>query len=248
MVVGSPVSLSASNLPEGATFNSETNTFSWTPTGEQAGTYENVTFQVASGDPELTDSQSITIMVVNVNDAPVLEAIGARGVTATNPLQIQLSATDANDDELTYSFAGDEISGASINAATGLFTWTPTTGQVGSYEISFTVSDGTDSDSETIVITVSAVPVVVPVVSSGGGSSFIPSGSSQGVVLGASTQRFEDGTIVKLIGKNQYYLIMNGQKIRISPYIFKRKYSKRTVVELDKAALKAIPTKKPVKK
>jgi hypothetical protein len=54
---------SASGLPEGATFDPETQVFSWTPRYNQAGTYM-VNFQVSDG--KLTDSKAITITVVQL--------------------------------------------------------------------------------------------------------------------------------------------------------------------------------------
>ncbi len=51
----------ASNLPPGASFNSETQVFSWMPANGQAGTYRNVHFEVS--DAKITDSDDITIIV-----------------------------------------------------------------------------------------------------------------------------------------------------------------------------------------
>jgi len=44
--------------------------------------------------------------------------------------------------------------GAEFNEEDGTFTWTPTAAQVGQHQITFWVTDGIDSDSETITITV----------------------------------------------------------------------------------------------
>jgi hypothetical protein len=56
---GDSLSYSGSNLPEGASFDPDTQTFSWTP--DEAGVYPNVHFEVTDG--ELTDSEDITIAV-----------------------------------------------------------------------------------------------------------------------------------------------------------------------------------------
>lgn len=66
---GDTLTYSASNLPQGATFNPATRTFSWTPTGDQAGVYSDIRFQVSDG--FLTDSENITITVKNVVVADV---------------------------------------------------------------------------------------------------------------------------------------------------------------------------------
>jgi len=62
---GDPLTYSASNLPSGASFDTGTQTFSWTPSSGQEGTYPNVHFEVTDGD--LTDAEDITITVSNVN-------------------------------------------------------------------------------------------------------------------------------------------------------------------------------------
>jgi hypothetical protein len=58
------ITLSASNLPSGATFDPTTGIFSWTPDATQAGTYPGVHFEVSDG--SLTDSEDITIHVIDV--------------------------------------------------------------------------------------------------------------------------------------------------------------------------------------
>ncbi len=60
---GDPLVYSASNLPEGASFDPNTQTFSWTPRYDQAGVYT-VHFEVSDG--ELTDSEDITITVIQL--------------------------------------------------------------------------------------------------------------------------------------------------------------------------------------
>ena len=61
---GDALTYSASNLPLGATFDTATRTFSWTPGYSQAGVYANVHFQVS--DSKMTDYEDITITVGNV--------------------------------------------------------------------------------------------------------------------------------------------------------------------------------------
>ncbi len=62
---GDPLVYSASNLPQGASFDPNTQTFSWTPRYDQAGVYT-VHFEVSDG--ELTDSEDITITVIQLYD------------------------------------------------------------------------------------------------------------------------------------------------------------------------------------
>ena len=56
---------------------------------------------------------------------------------------------------LTFSLDAGAPAGATINAKTGVFSWTPTSGQVGSWNITVRVTDqGGAQDFETIVVTV----------------------------------------------------------------------------------------------
>jgi hypothetical protein len=70
-------------------------------------------------------------------------------------LTLQLAATDPDGDELTFSAQPLPLPvGASLDGELGLFTFRPGLEHVGTLELSFQVSDGTATDSETVPITV----------------------------------------------------------------------------------------------
>jgi PKD repeat protein len=117
------INLSATGLPTGATLNSSTGAFSWTPTYAQSGTHS-VVFTVTDSN-SATDTETVAITVSNTNRAPVLAAIGAKTVAENAALTFTLSATDADGDTLTYSATGLPT-GAPLNSSTGAFRWTPT--------------------------------------------------------------------------------------------------------------------------
>jgi hypothetical protein len=190
---GNTLTYSASNLPTGASFNTSTHAFSWTPNFSQSGTYTNIHFAVSDG--TLTDSEDITIAVSNVNRPPVLNAIGNKTLNERVLLTFTISASDPDGDSLTYS-ASNLPQGASFNSSTGTFSWTPSFSQAGTYaNIHFAVSDGTLTDSEDITIPVtdfslSANPSTISFTSSGSGTfsvSITPSGAfADNVTLTAS--------------------------------------------------------------
>jgi len=66
------------------------------------------------------------------------------------PLTITLSGSDPDGDALTYT-ATELPPGATLNSP---FTWTPDFDQAGTYTVTFTASDGSLTDSETVDITV----------------------------------------------------------------------------------------------
>ena len=147
---GDSLTYSASGLPAGASFNTASGAFSWTPEDGQAGTYV-VTFEVTDG--YINDSEAVAITVSDANHAPVMDSIGAKSVDEENTLAFTIFATDPDSDPLTYS-ATDLPTGATFNSTTRTFSWTPDETQAGSYQVHFEVTDGSLSDAEDVTITV----------------------------------------------------------------------------------------------
>ena len=85
---GSTLTYSVSNLPQGAVFEQDIRTFSWLPDYKQAGTYQNVIFQVSDG--SLTMTENVTIIVYNVNLPPVLAPIEDKQVNEGEMLQFKI--------------------------------------------------------------------------------------------------------------------------------------------------------------
>src|SRR5262249_17908984 len=110
----------------------------------------------------LSDSKSLTVTVNEVNQAPVLGAIANQSVAVGQTLTFTASGTDADvpANTLTYSLTTPPT-GAAINASTGAFTWTPVSGQEGSYSFGVRVTDNGSpalSASQTVNVTVTTVP------------------------------------------------------------------------------------------
>ena len=98
------------------------------------------------------------------NQAPVLAAIGNKTVNEGSLLSFTATASDADSGQTrTFSLGAGAPTGATINATTGVFSWTPTESQgVGTYNVTVRVTDNGSpalSDFETISITVNEVNV-----------------------------------------------------------------------------------------
>ncbi|MFA4981677.1 MAG: putative Ig domain-containing protein, partial [Candidatus Omnitrophota bacterium] len=178
---GQTITYYVENLPDGAAFDSETGAFNWTPTYEQAALYENITFTASDGD--LSDPETISIIVNNVNRSPVLSPIGNKLIDETMPLTFTLSSTDPDADDVTYTCTNLPV-GAALDPNTGVFTWTPAF--PGTYEnVHFVVTDdspdGVLTDTEDIAIYVGYLPVIDPIgaqsIDEGQALSFTISGS-----------------------------------------------------------------------
>jgi hypothetical protein len=168
---GDRVVLTVSGLPTGARFTVDGNSngsFFWIPATGQRGTYI-VTFTGADrGTPIRTTSVEVTFTIDGGNRPPVLDPIGPFDAVAGMPLEIPLSATDADGDALTF-FVDPALEGASLvpgDPGTASFLWTPEASDVGNHSLTFSVSDGLWLDEETIVVTVGAVnapPTLEPI-------------------------------------------------------------------------------------
>ena len=147
---------SASNLPQGMTFDSTKAQFSWKPTYDQAGTYPDIAVTVKDVEG-LSDKKTFTIVVNNVNRPPVLEAIAPVKGVENSPVTIQLKGSDPDKEDagkLTYS-CENPPKGATLDAKTGKFDWTPDFLQAGTYDIQFKVTDtGNLSAGQTAHVTI----------------------------------------------------------------------------------------------
>ena len=141
-----------SGEPLGASISTDGD-FTYIPTEAQGpGIYP---FDVCASDGDLTDCETISVTVNEVNTAPMLNPIGNQSIIELVELTFTASASDSDlpANTLTFSLNG-EPSGASISTA-GEFTWTPTEAQgPGTYTFDVCVSDGALSDCETISVTV----------------------------------------------------------------------------------------------
>jgi hypothetical protein len=156
---GTAVTLTASGTPltlnpDAATFTGTggSKTFNWTPgsTRAQATRYP-VTFSASDGVNTVTTT--VDILVTDGNQPPALASIGARVVSAGTPLTFTISASDPEGNPITYA-ATNLPTGATFNASTRTFSWTPTCGTSASVQVTFTAGDGTSTDSETVTILV----------------------------------------------------------------------------------------------
>jgi VCBS repeat-containing protein len=156
--------------PAGATIDPDTGAFSWTPSEAQGpGSYD---ITVRASDGGLTGSQTFTVTVAEVATAPVLDPIADVSVDESTEVTFTASATDSDipTQTLTFSLGTGAPAGASIDATSGAFSWTPTEAQgPGTFDIEVLVSDGSLTDSQTFTITVAEVADPVP--PAAGGSS-----------------------------------------------------------------------------
>lgn len=143
------LSYSLSVAPEGMTIDSNTGAITWTP--ENGVTNEPVTVEVS--DASETAVQSFTITVTATNDAPVIDSTPVTVATEDEAYSYTVTATDIDGDTLEYILVTSPA-GMTINAATGVISWTPANGVVEeSVTVEVTDTQLTDSQSFTIAVT-----------------------------------------------------------------------------------------------
>lgn len=152
LVHGDQLTFSAPTLPAWLTFNSSTRLLSGTPSNANVGNHP-VLLRVTDDEGAIAN-QSFTIVVANVNDAPILAPIGSRQVDENASLTFTVSAADP-DGTTPIITANNLPAGASFNGST--FSWTPGFGEAGNYTVQFVASDGVLTDSEDVIITVGDV-------------------------------------------------------------------------------------------
>ncbi|MEQ9102462.1 MAG: putative Ig domain-containing protein [Imperialibacter sp.] len=152
-------SLDATSTGKGMSINPTTGVFSWTPAEDQDGSHS-VLISVSDG--TFSISETFMITVADINKAPVLAALTSKAVDELVPLSFTVSATDADLPAQALSYSLDATSlghGMTIDASTGIFSWTPSESQDGQYTVDVVVSDGVATDVETITITVANINV-----------------------------------------------------------------------------------------
>jgi len=141
--------------PAGAAINPITGQFSWTPTEAQGGTGMPFTFKVRISDGTSNADANIAITVTEVNQAPTLIVGTSHSVSLGQTLTFVALGSDADipAQALVYGLSGAVPAGASINPASGVFTWTPTAAQSGAaYAFNVTVTDGVTTTSVAIAV------------------------------------------------------------------------------------------------
>ncbi|MEQ1543170.1 MAG: putative Ig domain-containing protein [Novosphingobium sp.] len=176
---GDTLALSASGMPAWLSFDAATRTFSGTPANGDVGTF-NVT--VTASDGRLNTADVFAITVANVNDAPtVAVAIVDQAATQGTPFSFALPAGSFADQD-----AGDTLSlgvsslpaWLSFDPATGAFTGTPGTGDVGLVSITVTATDlagAAVSDTFVINVATSGTP---PITGTNGNNVIVGTGGN----------------------------------------------------------------------
>lgn len=150
-----PLNYFIQTAPQNGSLTGSAPNVTYTPRANFNGT-DRFTFVITDGRGGTSAPAEVFIIVNPVNDPPVVSVQQSFTVTAGQALTFTVAASDADGDALTL-LATTLPAGATFNANTRTFNWTPTT--PGAYPITFTASDGKTSSSATTTINVNATVV-----------------------------------------------------------------------------------------
>ncbi|MEL4282928.1 putative Ig domain-containing protein, partial [Shewanella mangrovisoli] len=152
--VGDSVTLSAVTLPSWLSFNAATGVLSGTPTNANVGSHA-VVLRATDTDG-LTAEQSFTIVVANVNDAPVASNQSVT-LEEDSSLMITLAGEDADNDPLTYEITAQPASGT-LEQHGSVWLYMPEKDFNGTDSIGFIAKDA-ELSSEPATVTITVTPV-----------------------------------------------------------------------------------------
>ena len=174
-------------LPPGATYDTNSGHFSWTPTPSDVGTY---TLTFSASDGHASSSETITITVNANNHPPVAVAGGPYNGGAGLPIQFNgTGSSDPDGNNLTYSW--DFGDGGTATGATPTHTYA----FPNNYLATLTVTDdGSPSLSDSDVASVSVLATIPAQVTAKlyGGAFRITGGGTQAMGLEINTRPVTD--------------------------------------------------------
>jgi hypothetical protein len=133
-------SYSLSTYPTGMTINSSTGLIQWTPTNSQVGRPQVVVR--ANDNHGSGGTQTFYVRVINRNDQPTMSSTSVTQAWEDSLYQYDVNASDIDvGDVLTYALLRNPA-GMSINASSGLISWTPNAANVGVDTVEVRVTDG----------------------------------------------------------------------------------------------------------
>jgi hypothetical protein len=156
------LTFSSPDLPTAATLTDNgdgTADFEWVTTEDDIGEWD-ITIEVSDGTVTTSDSFVVTVVedgTVTENTAPELTLPEDVTITEGETITETIEATDSDGDTLSFTEPADLPEGATFTDngdGTATFEWTTEVGDAKEYQITFEVSDTTDSTTDVWTITV----------------------------------------------------------------------------------------------
>jgi RHS repeat-associated protein len=140
-VAGDPLTYRLTAFATGTTIDAATGLIQWTPTADQVGLHF-VAVAVDDGQGgTATQAWTVIVSAQPPEQPPTITSTPDFDATVETTYTYQVSATNPENVTLQYSLPLARA-GMTIDPASGLVQWTPTTGQLGTAEVAVAVADG----------------------------------------------------------------------------------------------------------
>ena len=159
-----------------------------------------------------SSTQTITINITNVNDnSPTITSGSSFSATEGQTAIGTVTATDADGDTVSYLLSGTDASSMSINSSSGVlaFNIAPDYETKSSYSATVTASDGTNSSTQDITITITDVDDTAPTFTSNAMFSAAENQTSIGTVTATDVDT-DDSLIVFSVSGSELLITSGG--------------------------------------
>ncbi len=191
------LSYSAFSLPSGATFDTNTRTFSWTPTSGDVGSH-NIVFRVTDGYSAAQD-MNVNVVILNGGQAtPSFTNFNPPSTAIENQTwSYTVSAISNSGYPVTYRLI-DGPDGLTMNPTTGTMFWVPNSnqGRISPYPVSVGAYAGGPELTGTFYITVQDVNGNNYFYSAPEAQIKTPTGSSRPIISNLEIKKFDNGVVV----------------------------------------------------
>jgi len=131
------------------TISSTSASFSFTPNNDDVGNHSIEIFVNDSWNA--VDSEVIWLNISNINNPPELDAIENQSITLNKTKYLNVTASDADNDDLTFYTNDSKFNVTTVDNSYGSFNFTfSSTDDIGNYTVNVTVSDGAKNDSQLV--------------------------------------------------------------------------------------------------
>ena len=157
---GDTLTYSLNENPSWLSINSNTGVISGVAPSASYDTDYDITVKVSDGTDFDTQTYVLTVKIPchPVNHAPVITSVPISQINEGSSYNYHVTATDSDGDTLTYSLT-TKPSWLSINSNTGVISGVaPLVSSNTNFDVTVKVSDGTDFDTQTYVLTVKNIP------------------------------------------------------------------------------------------
>ncbi len=129
-------------VPQDAALSASEGTFGWTPPPGAEGKEFELRFSVSDGQLSAELPVRFFVLGAGQNKPPSFAPIPPQVAPVGQQWTLILSATDPENDPLTFGVVGQKPEGFSFDPTTQRATWTPLESHVGTHSVTFDVSDG----------------------------------------------------------------------------------------------------------